>query len=203
MGKKEDVKNRIKEAAIRCFAQFGLEKTTLDDIARQVGLNKATFYYYYKNKEDIFLEVALLEGERFIGQLQQQTGLKKSAEQRIIFYLLERIRYYRDVLTVNKVSVETLARVLPRFFEMYESVKNAEISFIQQLLREGTASGELKKTDTGKLALALFNMSDAMKHKAEQDAQMAKLPVADYEPAILELQFLSGLIFKSLKNESK
>ena len=63
MNKKEQVKERIGKAAMECFVQYGLDKTTLDDIAKKIGLNKASLYYYYKNKEDIFLEIAIKEGE--------------------------------------------------------------------------------------------------------------------------------------------
>jgi TetR/AcrR family transcriptional regulator, biofilm operon repressor len=199
MTKKEAIKKRIKEAAIICFARHGLEKTTLDDIAKLVGLNKATFYYYYKNKEDIFLEVALHEGEQFLLQLQQKTLAIKGYEKRVLFYLIERIRYYRDVLTVNKVSALTLLNILPKFFEMYESVKQEEIKFITTQLREGIKTREFEKTPAEKLALSLINLSDSMKHKAEQEALLQKKQMADYEAAIVELQFLMSLIFKSIK----
>lgn len=199
MTKKEILQQRIKTAAIQCFSQFGLEKTTLDDIAKLVGLNKATFYYYYKNKEEIFLEVALQEGQQFITQLQATTLQKKGAEQRITYYLIERIRYYRDVLTVNKVSANTIMKILPTFFVMYEEVKKAELVFISNQIKAAIANKEFKKITPDKLALALLDVSDAMKHKSEQDALIKKDVVADYETNIQQLQFLLSHIFNSIQ----
>jgi TetR/AcrR family transcriptional regulator, biofilm operon repressor len=199
MTKKELIKQRIKNAAIQCFIKYGLEKTTLDDIAKLMGLNKATFYYYYKNKEEIFLEVAIHEGAEFLKQLQQKTLALKGYEKRVLFYLIERIRYYRDVLTVNKVSAATLINILPKFFEMYKTVKLEELQFIAAQLKEGIRMDELQKNPVDKLALALLNLSDSMKHKAEQDAVVEKKVFADYETAIAEMQFLIQLIFKSIK----
>jgi len=72
MNKKEQVKERIGQAAMECFERYGLEKTTLEDIAKTVGLNKTSLYYYYKNKEDIFIEVAIREGQSFIDTLQKK-----------------------------------------------------------------------------------------------------------------------------------
>jgi TetR/AcrR family transcriptional regulator, biofilm operon repressor len=199
MTKKEILQQRINTAAIQCFSQYGLEKTTLDDIAKLVGLNKATFYYYYKNKEEIFLEVALQEGQQFITQLQATTLQKKSAEQRITYYLIERIRYYRDVLTVNKVSANTIMKILPTFFVMYEEVKKAELLFISNQIKTAIANKEFKKIAPDKLALALLDVSDAMKHKSEQDALIKKDVVADYEINIQQLQFLLSHIFNSIQ----
>jgi hypothetical protein len=113
--------------------------------------------------------------------------------------LLERIRYYRDVLTVNKVSAATLMNILPKFFIMYEEVKQAELRFITGQIKQGISNGEFAKAPAEKLAIALLNLSDAMKYKAEQDAVVKKELVADYGSAIKELQFVTDLIFKSLK----
>ncbi|HUP12202.1 MAG TPA: TetR/AcrR family transcriptional regulator, partial [Niastella sp.] len=75
--RKQDIKEKIGKAAMQCFARYSLEKTTLDDIARVVHLNKASLYYYYKNKEDIFLDVAVREGQHYLLTLQQKTKTKK------------------------------------------------------------------------------------------------------------------------------
>ena len=73
MTKKEQTKEKIRAAAYKCVARYGFEKTTLDDIAKEVGLNKASLYYYYKNKEDIFLEITTEATRRFVDTLQQST----------------------------------------------------------------------------------------------------------------------------------
>jgi TetR/AcrR family transcriptional regulator, biofilm operon repressor len=199
MTKKETVKLKIGEGAMQCFAKYGLEKTTLDDIAKTIGLNKASLYYYYKNKEDIFLEVALNEGKNFINSLQQKTLLKKGAEGRIQFYLQERVQYYMHVLNKNKVTTDTLHKILPRFFELYEGMMKEEIKFVTTILKEGIKVGDLIKTDADKLSSSLINMSDALKHSVEQHALLKGDSEADYTLSLQELKFLVQLIFNGLK----
>jgi AcrR family transcriptional regulator len=203
MTKKEQVKLNIGTAAMQCFARFGLEKTTLDDIAKAVGLNKASLYYYYKNKEDIFLEVAIKEGSEYLRQLNRQTLEKKNITNQVLFYLEGRINYYRHVLNMNKVTADTLTRILPRFFELYEDMMREEIRFLEQLLKEAVKRKELVKTDAGKLATSLINMSDALKHSTEQKALLQKQPVADYSASIKELKLMVQLILKGLSPLSK
>lgn len=53
----------IKEAALELFAQKGYSETNLDDIAWKAELGKATLYYYFKGKEEIFWAI-LEEGAR-------------------------------------------------------------------------------------------------------------------------------------------
>ena len=44
----------ILEGALRVFKAKGLEHATMDEIAHEADFGKATLYYYYKSKEDIF-----------------------------------------------------------------------------------------------------------------------------------------------------
>ena len=197
--KKQQLKEKIGKAAMQCFAKYGLEKTTLDDIGRAVGLNKASLYYYYKNKEDIFLDVALHEGKTFVEDLQQQTVKKKGVDKRLLFYVQERMNYYKQVLNMHKVGAETLTRILPTFFKLYEGVLQQEETFILSLLKEGIKQEEIKKTDTELLAKTLINLSDALKHHQEQQSVLKQLDAVDYSEAVTQMKFIVQLIFNGLK----
>ena len=48
-------------AAERLFAEKGIEKTTMDDIARVAEYSKATLYVYFQSKEEI-VNAILLSG---------------------------------------------------------------------------------------------------------------------------------------------
>lgn len=53
----EDGKGRIEqiaEAALRLFARYGYKRTSMDDIAREAGVARATLYLHFKGKDDVF-----------------------------------------------------------------------------------------------------------------------------------------------------
>lgn len=59
-GKNDDYRNRralLLEHAARLFHTQGLTKTSLADIAAAAGLDRASIYYYFSNKEEIIAEV--------------------------------------------------------------------------------------------------------------------------------------------------
>lgn len=199
MSKKTLVKEKIGKAAMKCFMKFGLDKTTLDDIAQSVGLNKASLYYYYKNKEDIFVEAALKEGEDYIDSLQQKVLLKKGVQNQVSFYMQSRFNYYKNVLNMNKVSVETLHKILPRFFELYEALMKREKQFLSLLIQKAVDNGELIKTNTDKIASVLINISDALKHSVEQQAILKMENEIDYSHSFQDMKFLISLMFNGLK----
>ncbi len=48
-----DTRSRLCQLALELFAEQGYEKTSLREIAEQLGVTKAALYYYFKSKEDI------------------------------------------------------------------------------------------------------------------------------------------------------
>lgn len=65
---KEQRKSGIIEAAERLFFSRRYEDVSMDDIAREVELNKATLYLYFENKETLFATLVL----RGIGILKEK-----------------------------------------------------------------------------------------------------------------------------------
>lgn len=49
----------IQDGALRVFKSKGLEHATMDEIAHEADFGKATLYYYYKSKDDIFNTIAV------------------------------------------------------------------------------------------------------------------------------------------------
>ena len=39
------------------FKIYGIEKTTMDEIALESGFGKATLYYYYTSKDEVFIDI--------------------------------------------------------------------------------------------------------------------------------------------------
>ncbi|MFI9721097.1 TetR/AcrR family transcriptional regulator [Streptomyces sp. NPDC052396] len=51
--RRSDTRERIQEAALELFVHRGYEKTSLREIAEELGVTKAALYYHFKTKEDI------------------------------------------------------------------------------------------------------------------------------------------------------
>ena len=68
-------KEAVLLAAARLFTKNGFQHTSLDDIARSLGVSKPTLYYYVDNKEQILfdcVERGLAEFHTGLAQLQGQ-----------------------------------------------------------------------------------------------------------------------------------
>ena len=50
-------KELILKGALNVFSNLGIEKTTMDEIALESGFGKATLYYYFSSKDDVFIGI--------------------------------------------------------------------------------------------------------------------------------------------------
>jgi AcrR family transcriptional regulator len=64
-----DTKERIQAAARELFAQKGVQKTSLQEIADKLGITKPALYYHFASREDLLRSIVqpLIDaGQRFI-----------------------------------------------------------------------------------------------------------------------------------------
>ncbi|WP_214411808.1 TetR family transcriptional regulator [Sphaerisporangium fuscum] len=50
---RQAMRAELAEIALRMFLERGFEETTVDDIAREAGMSKRTFFRYFPSKEDV------------------------------------------------------------------------------------------------------------------------------------------------------
>jgi AcrR family transcriptional regulator len=62
----KEKKLQIIKAAAKRFDKHGINKTTLNEIARDLRIGKATLYGYFTSKEDIFFSVLDWEGSQYL-----------------------------------------------------------------------------------------------------------------------------------------
>lgn len=84
----EDRRERIVTTADQLFSYYGYEKTTLEDIARVIGISKASIYLEFNSKEDILLAVIRGFMEQQLKNMQQQAASSNAAPLLVLKNLL-------------------------------------------------------------------------------------------------------------------
>jgi AcrR family transcriptional regulator len=100
---------QIIKAADKRFAKHGLNKTTLDEIARDLRIGKATLYHYFKSKDDLFYQTISWEVEQYI---QNVTSTLQNSEQQITNRLLDYISYKENLNQHSKLLYDMLVKVI-------------------------------------------------------------------------------------------
>jgi AcrR family transcriptional regulator len=85
---------RIVDGALRCLARQGVAKSTVDDIARQAGLSRATVYRTFpRGKDDILAAVVETETARLFSSLAVVMGEAADLEDVLVAGMVESARW--------------------------------------------------------------------------------------------------------------
>jgi AcrR family transcriptional regulator len=111
-----ETREKILEVARELFTERGYDKTSLRDIAEQLGITKAALYYYFERKEDILLELHMqlhAVGTRLLDELEAiEDGPDRAAAWlRLMDPLIDYMANNHDLIrlhTRNRSAVEAL-----------------------------------------------------------------------------------------------
>ena len=131
MTRPTDKKQAILEAASEVFARYGYAKATLDDVGKEVGLNKASLYYYFPNKESLFAEVLQAEARECLPLWQEADLAAPTALEQAVAYLQARIRSHAEVIEFHRLSPDALHGFKTRFHSLFHEVEAEEAAWLQ------------------------------------------------------------------------
>src|SRR3954463_11163384 len=80
----DDTASRVLAAALEQFEEFGIRRTTMEDVARRAGLSRVTIYRRFPGKEALVEAVILGEAQRFFAELEAAVAGIESVEERIV-----------------------------------------------------------------------------------------------------------------------
>lgn len=190
-------KDLILHAGSECFARYGFDKTTLDDIGRRAGLNKASLYYYFNNKEEIFAAVFLSDAQAFVADLKTKTQAFPDVRRQIRFYLTERIRRAPEVQHLTSLPQD--APVLAQALETaQQEIKVLELAFLIDLLKRGVGANVFSFSEpSASIGECLFDLSDALKHETIFKGRRLQSRDQDFSKAVERMEHVLKLILKS------
>ncbi len=93
----DDKKERIIEIAQKIFARFGIQKSTMDEIAKMARMGKATLYYYFKSKEEIFAEVIKKEARILKQKISEEIKKASTPQEQIKAYVHTRMKHFKEL----------------------------------------------------------------------------------------------------------
>jgi len=150
-------KKQLKEkelflAAYDLFLKNGIEKTSIDDIAKNAGVAKGTFYLYFNDKYDILNKLILQKSNEIIREALAKTnnsGIKDFRERTLFFidYIINYLKHNTSLLKIiNKNISWGLYRKAIMKPESYDDVKRVLDIFIKNLTNEGMGKEEAEMT---------------------------------------------------------
>jgi AcrR family transcriptional regulator len=148
----ESLRDRIVRAARICYAQKSAEKTTMEDIASQANVGRATVYRHFANREAVLLAVFRVEVRNTLSALAQVVGHPDSFCDLFLQYLMFVVRYAQVVPTHKMLFTESGALWVSRTFISDAETLQIALDFFLPSFNHSRQRGELcKDTDLADL----------------------------------------------------
>lgn len=165
----DDKRTEILRVAAELFATRGYEATSLDMIASQIGMHKATLYHYVQGKESILYECLVKSFENL------DTVIEKTSDQSVP--VKERLVYFVQSLAEaqNNEFGRCLLLVGSRPLEMGPSreIKNFQRKLdhtVRQLIEEGIRTGVIRPCNPALFSSILFGALNWVPRWYKEDA---------------------------------
>lgn len=169
-----NVRQRLLDAALQLFSSKGYAATSVRELVEAAGVTKPVLYYYFKNKEGLYLAL-LGDGLAEFHQVAEQARLAPGS-------VRERVCGYCTALLDIFVGRLPVARLIYAIYYGppqgaphidFEASFSTMLTHMEQLVNEGISTGEFRKVDPVDTAWAIVALLNAtMEEQFNQTGQV-------------------------------
>ena len=150
--------------AMKEFGEKGYENASLNNILKETGISKGTFYYHYKNKEDLYmhlLDIITEEKLKFISKEMDTLGSSQSVFDKLKILIKAGMKFAHTNPTIDKFAQSYIKEIGSKAYEermnkYFASRKEflgdllkkygfKSMDYIGDLIEEGYARGEIRE----------------------------------------------------------
>jgi len=154
----EERRREIVGGAAALFDVTGYDRVSMGDIASAAGIAKATLYHYFTSKDEILYWVHKSFIDQLISRQDGRLATALTPQQQLLEVMadiLELMKTHRGHVRVffehhRELSDPSRATILAR--------RDLYTEMVQDILRAGMDSGDLRKGDPALAAFAIFGM---------------------------------------------
>lgn len=195
---KDEMRDKIVDAALKRFSNYTASKTTMNEIADDLHCSKASLYYYFSDKKSLHFAVLERIGEFFIAE-QEAEADKDLPAASILTNLLEIkrqfvLRYCRLEMfkILNDNSAETIRAMT--------IMKERELAMMTRVMEKGVAAGDFKIKNISETATLYSQAIEGLRFSA-LDCFNPKLEIEpeEVEKVIDKQRLLTEIFVKGIK----
>ena len=162
-------KKNILGGALRVFHSSGIEKTTMDEIAAESGFGKATLYYYFTSKDEVF--IAIMED----GWRQLWEGIESKIVQDVTprKKFMGIIKKMANIVKCNKILYGFLFtapnHIQDESKQSWKTYQERLYSILKSIIEEGIKKNEFIDLNPGMLMKAIGGLFHGLLLENEDD----------------------------------
>lgn len=155
----------ILEAAIKRFSHFGIQKTTLTEVADDLSMSKQSLHYYFPDKQSLITAVEEKIKTEYIEDMRKEISGEPSVEAALLKMIEVRQKFFLKYYMLAE-QVRGNEGLIPStsVADVKKKLNERELVILVELFQKGATSGELKPFDVEKTAGLLLDTLTAFSH---------------------------------------
>ncbi|WP_312194215.1 TetR/AcrR family transcriptional regulator [Sphingobacterium multivorum] len=205
MGNADVKRIKILEAATRRFSHFGMAKTTMSEIAKDLNFSKALLYYYFPDKNSLYSAVFEYVIDKMIEDLEDVIGKGGDFEEIMMYSIDMRVKIINQYYNLFEYTMKMVKELPDELEQVFKESYLREVEIIEKILKIGIDAGEIQVEDINETARILLYSLFGMRMGILKDMKNMLFPTKEEFDHILSLQkkmmkiFLNGLRFQVFK----
>ncbi|MEB3754507.1 TetR/AcrR family transcriptional regulator [Acinetobacter sp. MD2(2019)] len=139
-------RNQLLGAALDVFSVYGFSGASLDEIAQLAQMHKSNIFYYYENKEALYIEVLMSVLQKWLEPL-QLFSVEQDPETVLTEYIMQKIEYSKQHAKASKLFALEIIQGAPYIHSVLKgSIKKhfkRKVKVIQHWIDAGKVSKDL------------------------------------------------------------
>ncbi len=189
----------IIEASQKRFGLFGVEKTSMREIANDIKLSKASLYYYFPDKESLYKAVVEKEQTEFMENISERIFSIHEPELLLLEYADARLSYFRTLLNLSRLRLEVYSGLKPGFRETIQMFKEKEKEIIKQIFEKGISSGEFSIIDMDQTASLFLDLLKGLRITLVNEKKTLFIEQEEYDLLLEKTIAFTNIFIKGLK----
>lgn len=169
------------EAAQKRFGLYGIDKTSMREIAEDLRLSKASLYYYFPDKESLYKAVVEKEQYDFFIIISEKILNIQEPELLLLEYVNTRLSYFRTLLNLSRLKLEFYSDLKPVLRETIGLFKEKEKGIIVNIFENGMRKGIFSIEDTDKTASLFLDLLKGLRISVLNEKKMLVLEQEEYD----------------------
>jgi AcrR family transcriptional regulator len=199
---RNDKIRQITEAAQKRFGLYGIEKTSMREIANDLMLSKASLYYYFPDKESLYKAVIEKEQEEFIIKISENILKLKDPEQLLKEYTIARLSYFKTLLNLSRLRLETFSDIRPAFRDSIRKFKEREKEIVIKIFEAGIYSGKFSISNTYNTATLFLDLLRGLRVSVVNDKRTLFIDEEEYDSLLEKTVAFTEIFIRGVKNNN-
>jgi AcrR family transcriptional regulator len=189
----------IINVAQKRFGLYGVEKTSMREIADDINLSKASLYYYFPDKESLYKAVVEKEQNEFLTRISEKIVNIQEPELLLREYASTRLSYFRTLLNISRLRLEVYSDIKPVFRETINLFKDKEKEIIVKIFEKGINKGIFSIKDTNQTASLFLDLLKGLRVSVVTDKKMLFIEKEEYDQLLEKTIAFTEIFIKGMK----